>query len=61
MQVLDALRSGVAPPVTAAESLRTLRLVAGVYASSFEGRPLTPDELGPASPFHDRMSGGRSL
>lgn len=61
VQVLDALRSGVAPPVTAAESLRTLRLVAGVYASSFEGRPLTPDELGPASPFHDRMSGGRSL
>lgn len=61
VQVLDALRSGVAPPVTAAESLRTLRLVAAVYASSFEGRPVTPDDLGPGSPFHDRMSGGRSL
>lgn len=57
-QVLTALREGTAPPVTSAESLRTMRLVAGVYASSFGGRPVTPADLGPESPFHARMDGG---
>ncbi|WP_159944266.1 MULTISPECIES: Gfo/Idh/MocA family protein [unclassified Nocardiopsis] len=57
-RVLDALRGGTAPPVTSAEALRTLRLVAGVYASAFEGRPVTPADLGPESPFHTRMDGG---
>lgn len=61
VQVLDALRKGTAPPVTSTDTLNTMRLVAGVYASSFEGRPITPAELGPESPFHDRMGGGRAL
>lgn len=60
-KVLDAVREGTPPPVTSAESLRTLRLVAAVYASSFEQRPIAPADLGPESPFHERMSGGRSL
>ncbi|PDP88423.1 oxidoreductase [Glycomyces fuscus] len=57
-RVLEALRGGTAPPVSSAESLRTMRLVAGVYASAFEGRPVTPADLGPESPFHARMDGG---
>lgn len=61
VQVLDALRKDTAPPVTSRDALDTMRLIAGVYASSFEGRPVTPADLGPGSPFHDRMSGGRSL
>lgn len=61
VQVLDALRKGTAPPVTSTDTLNTMRLVAEVYASSFEGRPITPPELGPESPFHDRMGGGRAL
>ncbi|GAB3693876.1 Gfo/Idh/MocA family protein [Nocardiopsis oceani] len=61
VRVLDALRDGSPPPVTSKESLSTLRMVAAVYASSFEGRPVTPADLGPDSPFHERMNGGRSL
>jgi hypothetical protein len=34
-----------------------MQLVAGVYASAFERRTVTPDELGPESPFYDRMNG----
>jgi predicted dehydrogenase len=55
--VLDALDAGTPPPVTIAESRRTMRLVAGVYASAFTGAPVTPDELGPPSPFYGRMQG----
>lgn len=55
--VLAALRAKEAPPVTSAESLRTMRLVAGVYASAFQRRPITPGDLGPDSPFHTRMNG----
>jgi predicted dehydrogenase len=61
VQVLDALRAGTPPPVTSRDALSSLRLVAAVYASSFEKRPVTPADLGPGSPFHDRMNGGRSL
>ncbi|RKS06503.1 putative dehydrogenase [Nocardiopsis sp. Huas11] len=61
VRVLDALREGTPPPVTSAASLNTLRLVAAVYASAFEQRPVTPADLGPGSPFHDRMNGGRTL
>ncbi|MFD6950546.1 oxidoreductase [Nocardiopsis sp. TSRI0078] len=57
-QVLAALREGAAPPVTSAESLDTMRLVAGIYASAFQGRPVAPADLGPESPFHTRMDGG---
>lgn len=61
VQVLAALQEGTAPPVTSTDTLNTMRLVAGVYASSSEGRPITPAELGPESAFHDRMGEGRSL
>ncbi|RNL83042.1 Gfo/Idh/MocA family protein [Halostreptopolyspora alba] len=55
--VVAAVRAGTAPPVTSAESLRTMRLVAGIYASAFQRRPITPTDLGPGSPFHGRMNG----
>ncbi|MEV0714774.1 Gfo/Idh/MocA family oxidoreductase [Asanoa sp. NPDC050611] len=56
--VLDALEAGGRPPVTLAEARRTMRLVAAVYASAFTGRPVGPGDLGPGSPFHERMQGG---
>ena len=52
-----ALRGGQAPPVATAESLRTLRLVAGIYASAFEEHTVRPEDLGPGSPFFERMDG----
>ncbi|MEV4758350.1 Gfo/Idh/MocA family oxidoreductase [Micromonospora sp. NPDC049559] len=55
--VVRALRAGAAPPVTAGESARTMRLVAAVYASARTGRPVRPAELGPGSAFYERMSG----
>ncbi|MBB4934547.1 putative dehydrogenase [Lipingzhangella halophila] len=55
--VIAAVQGGTAPPVTSAESLRTMRLVAGVYASAFQRRPITPADLGADSPFHGRMDG----
>lgn len=56
-QVHRALRNGSAPPVTTQEALRTMRLVAGIYASAFQQRAVRPDELGQGSPFHERMDG----
>jgi predicted dehydrogenase len=55
--VLRSLRARTPPPVTPVEALRTMRLVAGVYASAFAGRPVRPADLGPDSPFYDRMNG----
>jgi hypothetical protein len=43
--------------VTAADSRRTLCLVAAIYASAIAGRPVTPDDLAPGTPFHESMSG----
>jgi predicted dehydrogenase len=57
VEVHRALREGSAPPVTTREALRTMRLVAGIYASAFQRRPVGPVELGPGSPFHERMNG----
>ncbi|MDG4786808.1 Gfo/Idh/MocA family oxidoreductase [Micromonospora sp. WMMD1102] len=56
-EVLRSLRGGTPPPVTSAEARRTMRLVAGVYASAFTRRPVRPDELGADSPFYRRMQG----
>jgi predicted dehydrogenase len=56
--VLRSLRAATAPPVTPADALRTMQLVAGVYASAFTGRPVRPADLGPDSPFYERMNGG---
>ena len=57
--VLAALRDGQQPPVTPAEARRTMALVAGIYASAFTRRPVTPDDLEPASPFYGAMNGGK--
>lgn len=56
--VLAALREGRQPPVTPADARRTMSLVAGIYASAFTRRPVTPDDLGPESPFYGAMNGG---
>jgi predicted dehydrogenase len=55
--VLRCLAGGAAPPVTLADSRRTLSLVAGIYAAAFGGGPVTPADLAPPSPFHERMNG----
>jgi predicted dehydrogenase len=55
--VLRSLRQGTRPPVTPAESRRTLSLVTAIYASAFTGRRVGPADLGPASPFYARMDG----
>jgi len=57
-EVLACLADGRRPPVSPAESRRTLSLVAGIYAAAFTGRPVTPADLDPGSPFYDRMDGG---
>ena len=56
-EVLACLRDGTPPPVTIDEARRTMQIVAGVYASAFTGRAVTPEELGPGSPFYERMDG----
>lgn len=58
--VLAALRERQAPPVTAQQALRSMRLVAAIYASAFLGHPVTPGDLGPQSPFYERMNGDRA-
>jgi predicted dehydrogenase len=55
--VLHSLRAGTAPPVTSADALRTMRLVAGIYASAFLGRPVRPADLAPQTAFYERMNG----
>lgn len=55
--VLRSLREGTAPPVTPGGQLPTMQLVAGIYASAFTGRPVSPGDLGPDSPFYHRMDG----
>jgi predicted dehydrogenase len=59
-EVLSCLAAGRRPPVTPAESRRTLSLVAGIYAAAFTGQPVTPADLGPGSPFYERMDGGQA-
>ena len=55
--VLKSLRENSPPPVTPGEALRTMQLVAGIYASAFLGRPVRPGDLGPDSFFYHRMNG----
>jgi predicted dehydrogenase len=59
-EVLACMAAGRRPPVTPAESRRTLSLVAAIYAASFTGQPVTPADLAPGSPFYDRMDGGNA-
>jgi predicted dehydrogenase len=56
-EVLRCLSAGLPPPVTLADSRRTLSLVAGIYAAAFGRRRVTPADLAPPSPFHARMNG----
>jgi predicted dehydrogenase len=56
--VLAALAAGRRPPVGPAEARRTMALVAGIYASAFTGRPVTPGQLVPGTPFYGQMNGG---
>lgn len=55
--VIQSLRDGSAPPVTTADARRTMQLVAGIYASAFQRRPIRPIDLRPDSPFYSRMDG----
>jgi predicted dehydrogenase len=57
-RVFAALRDGRRPPVTPPEARRTMALIAGIYASSFTRRPVTPAGLGPSSAFYTEMNGG---
>jgi predicted dehydrogenase len=56
--VFAALREGRRPPVTPAEARRTMALIAGIYASAFTRRPVTPADLGPGDAFYAEMNGG---
>jgi predicted dehydrogenase len=56
--VLTALREGRPPPVTPPEARRTMALIAGLYASAFTRRPVTPADLGPDTAFYAAMNGG---
>jgi len=55
--VIAALRDGRRPPVGPAQTRGTLSLIAGIYASAFARRPVTPDYLAPGTPFYQRMNG----
>lgn len=55
--VLAALADGAPPPVTLADTRPTVELIAAIYASAFTGRRITRGELGPDSPFYQRMDG----
>jgi predicted dehydrogenase len=55
--VLHALRQGTAPPVESGSALSSMQLIAGIYASALLGRPVTPADLGPQSPFYRQMHG----
>jgi len=59
-EVQACLAAGRRPPVGPGESRRTLALVAGIYAAAFTGQPVTPADLGPGSPFYERMDGGKA-
>lgn len=55
--VLDALDTGEAPPVTIADTRRTMEFVSAVYASAFTGAPVHCGQIDAASPFAARMDG----
>lgn len=55
--VLDALAAGEPPPVTLADTRPTMELIAAIYAAGFTGRPVSRGEIGPGSPFYQRMDG----
>ncbi len=56
--LVDAFRRGVRPPASGADGRRSLELVAGMYKSAIEGRPVRRAELTAADPFFGAMNGG---
>lgn len=59
--VADALEEGSPPPVTIEDTRMTMELIAAVYASAHLGRPVRRGEIGPDSPFYQRMDGGHGV
>jgi predicted dehydrogenase len=55
--VLAALTAGQPPPVRPVDARRTMSLVAAIYASAFTGRPVTPEDVAPGTPFYASMNG----
>jgi predicted dehydrogenase len=55
--VFDALDAGAVPPVGLADTRRTMELIAALYASAFTGERVRSGQLGPDSPFAQRMNG----
>jgi predicted dehydrogenase len=55
--VLDALDADEPPPVTLADTRRTMEFAAAIYASAFTGMPVHSGQIGPDSPFARRMNG----
>lgn len=57
-QTYAALAEGERPlPVTSADARDTLELIAAIYASSFERRPVVKGEIDESSPFYTSMRG----
>ncbi|MEV0380457.1 Gfo/Idh/MocA family oxidoreductase [Nonomuraea sp. NPDC050643] len=55
--VLDALDQGQAPPVTAADTRRTMEFIAALYASAFTGERVRSGQITADSPFAQSMDG----
>lgn len=55
--VLDSIAAGAAPPVTMADTRLTMELIAAIYASAFTGARVARGDIGPGSPFYERMNG----
>ncbi|UBU16013.1 Gfo/Idh/MocA family protein [Nonomuraea gerenzanensis] len=55
--VLDALDQGQAPPVTTADTRRTMEFIAALYASAFTGERVRAGQITADDPFALRMDG----
>jgi predicted dehydrogenase len=56
-EVLSAMETGTAPPVSLVDTRVTVELIAAIYASAFTGSRIRRGELGADSPFYHRMDG----
>lgn len=56
-EIFDAMDAGTTPPVATVDARATLELIAAIYASGFTGKRIARSEIGPGSPFYDRMEG----
>jgi predicted dehydrogenase len=55
--VLDAVEQGTVPPVSLPDARATMELIAATYASAFTGARVARGDIGPGSPFYQRMNG----